>query len=138
MEEWVLMRIIVDTSVLIAVIGNEPERPALISLTAKTTIVAPRSVHWEVGNALSAMLKRKRISLPLARKAIEAYEQIPLQLAEVDIFQALEVANRFGIYAYDAYIIACAMNHHCPLLTLDKGLFQVAKNAALEVLEVQS
>jgi predicted nucleic acid-binding protein len=41
-----------------------------------------------------------------------------------------------GIYAYDAYMIACAQKYRCPLLTLDKGLIRAAKEAGVEVLEV--
>ena len=56
------MRLAVDTSVIIAVIGNEPEKPALIAATQGYDLVAPRSLPWELGNAFSAMLKRNRIT----------------------------------------------------------------------------
>jgi uncharacterized protein with PIN domain len=53
------MRIAVDTSVIIAVIADEPQRIKIIELTKNSTIVAPSSVKWEVGNAFSAMLKNQ-------------------------------------------------------------------------------
>ena len=37
--------------------------------------MAPLSVHWEVGNAFSAMLRRQRVTLPDVLTALEAYRQ---------------------------------------------------------------
>jgi len=130
------MNLVVDTSVIIAVIANEPEKPALVARTQGAELFVPRSLHWEIGNAFSAMLKRQRITLVQAQAAIEIYEQISLNLLDVDLTQALEIAGRLNIYAYDAYIIACALKQNCPLLTLDGGLSYAAKAAGVNVLEV--
>jgi predicted nucleic acid-binding protein len=130
------MNVVVDTSVIIAVIANEPKKAALIAKTQGVDLLAPHSLHWEVGNAFSAMLKRQRITLAQAQAAVAIYEQIPLQLLEVDLTEALQLAEQFNIYAYDAYIIACALNEGSPLLTLDSGLKYAAKAAGLEVWEV--
>jgi hypothetical protein len=56
------MDIVVDTSALIAVIANEPEKPTLVELTSGADLIAPGSVHFEIGNAFSAMLRRRRIT----------------------------------------------------------------------------
>jgi predicted nucleic acid-binding protein len=131
------MNLAVDTSVIIAVIANEPAKGVLIAQTQGAELFAPRSLHWEIGNAFSAMLKRERITLEQAKTAVEIYEQIPLTLIDVDLTQALELASRLNIYAYDAYIIACASNQNCSLLTLDGGLSYAAKAAGVNVLEVK-
>lgn len=130
------MNRIVDTSVIIAVIANEPEKSALIAATQGFDLVAPRSLYWEIGNAFSAMLKRNRVTLAQAEQAVAIYQQIPLQLVDVELKQALELASRLKIYAYDAYVIACALNYSCPLLTLDGGLSYAATAAGVTVLEV--
>ena len=98
-------------------------------------MIAPRSLYWEIGNAFSAMIKRGRITLEQATTAIEIYEQIPINLLDVDLKQALEMVDKHKIYAYDAYMIACALNRNCPLLTLDGGLAYAAKAAGIEVWE---
>jgi len=49
------MELVVDTSAIIAVLVREPLRAALIDVTAGADLLAPPSVHWEVGNAFSAM-----------------------------------------------------------------------------------
>ncbi len=130
------MNLVVDTSVIIAVIANEPEKALLVTQTQGADLFAPRSIYWEIGNAFSAMLRRQRITVEQARAAIEIYIQIPLNLTDVDLVQAVELASRLNIYAYDAYIIACAMNEKCPLLSLDSGLIRAAKAAGVDVLEV--
>lgn len=131
------MDIVVDTSVVIAVIANEPIKAALIPLTTGATLLAPASIYWEIGNAFSAMLKRQRITLAQAQQAIAIYYQIPLRLLDVDLAQAVDLADHLGIYAYDAYIIACALNQKCPILTLDSGLTYAAKRLGVPILEVK-
>jgi hypothetical protein len=41
--------------------------------------------------------------------------------------QAVELSARLNLYAYDAYVIACAMNQRAPILTLDRGLVERAR-----------
>jgi len=39
----------------------------------------------------------------------------------------LKIAEKYSIYAYDAYFLECAGNFNSPLLTLDNRLGNVAK-----------
>ncbi len=130
------MNIVVDTSVLIAVLVNEPERSKIVSLTIGLDLLAPGSVHWEIGNALSAMIKRKAIHGHEVEVVLKAYRQIPIRLVDVDLDRALEIALEQDIYAYDAYIIECARENRCKVLSLDKGLVEAAVKAGVGVLEV--
>jgi len=130
------MELIVDTSVIIAVIANEPEKPALIAATQGFELVAPLSLHWEIGNAFSAMMKRDRITLQEAEAAIEIYRQIPLHFVDVSLKQSLELSHRLKIYAYDAYLIVCALTQGWALLTLDGGLGYASKAAGVTVVKV--
>lgn len=130
------MDITADTSTLIAVVGNEPSRDRAIELTMGHSLIAPSSVHWEVGNALSAMIKRQRITLAQANACVDAYRQIPIRLVSVDLKQSLGLVKRLRIYAYDAYLLVCAMQFGAPLLTLDGPLKTAAAALGIEVLEV--
>jgi predicted nucleic acid-binding protein len=131
------MNVVVDTSVIIAVIANEPEKDILISLTEGADLIAPHSVHWEIGNAFSAMLKRNRITLAQALQAIQAYGKIPIRFVDVELQQTLEIARTANIYAYDAYLIRCALKYRTPLISLDKGLVNSAKQMKVKVMEVK-
>lgn len=130
------MDVTVDASVLIAVIGNEPSRERAIALAAGHSLLAPQSVHWEIGNALSAMLKRQRVSLAQALACIDAYRQIPIRLVDLDLRSALVLAEPLRVYAYDAYLLACARQFHTPLMTLDEPLKAAAATLGISVLEV--
>lgn len=130
------MRIAVDTSAIIAVIADEPERDQLIELTKGSTIVVPPSIKWEIGNAFSAMMKKSRINLQQAIEAIQIYQDISMEVIEINLIDAIRLASKRNIYAYDAYILQCAMEHHIPLITLDRDLAEIARKEGVQVIEV--
>jgi predicted nucleic acid-binding protein len=131
------MNITIDTSALIAIIGNEKSKGGIIDITTGCSLCSPISVHWEVGNALSAMFKRKSINLEQANLALAAYAQIPIKFVDVPLAQTIELTHTHQIYAYDAYIIQCAQTTSTPLLTLDAGLKRVAIQVGIKTLEIQ-
>ena len=44
--------------------------------------------------------------------------------------------GKVNLYAYDAYVICCAMVNRCALISLDTGLVQAAKLAEVDIVEV--
>ncbi len=110
----------------------------MVRLTRGAILVAPPSVHWEVGNALSAMFKRKTIGLDEALTLLDSYAAIPIRLIDLTLKQAVELSAKLNVYAYDAYVIACAVNQRAPILTLDGGLRMRARELNLDVLEVSA
>lgn len=132
------MDIVVDASVIIATIANEPEKDALVRITKGADLIAPPSIHWEIGNAFSAMLKRERISPDQVQEAIDIYYQIPIRLANVESDESLSIAAENKIYAYDAYVIRCALKYQAALLSLDKNLLTVANAMGVKVFEVNT
>jgi Predicted nucleic acid-binding protein, contains PIN domain len=91
------MEIVVDTSVLIAVLTGEATRDHVIARTQGAELLAPGSVHWELGNAFSALLKRRRLKLTEVQAALAAFAQIPIRYVDVDLATALELTDRFGL-----------------------------------------
>jgi predicted nucleic acid-binding protein len=130
------VELVVDTSVLVAVLTGEPTRDQLIARTQGAELLAPASVHWEVGTTFSALLKRRRLRLSEVQAALAAYAQIPIRFVEVELAAALELADRLGLYAYDAYLMACARRQRAPLLTLDARLGRAAQEAGVQVVDV--
>ncbi|MBM4164022.1 MAG: type II toxin-antitoxin system VapC family toxin [Lentisphaerae bacterium] len=130
------MDIVIDTSALLAVIVGEPERDRIVGLTAGHTLLGPGAIPWEVGNAFSAMLKRRRLTLAEAQEGLRIFHTVPLRYVKVDMANVLSLAHQAGLYAYDAYFLDCAFRHAAPLLTLDQGLKQAAKNIGIRLLEV--
>ena len=125
-----------DTSVIVAVIADEPEKKPLIEITRGVELIAPHPVHWEIGNAFSAMLKRNRITPDQALKALQVYGKIPIRFLDVELEQSLKIARELNIYAYDAYIIRCAQRYRSVLVSLDRNLVASAKSMGIQVKEV--
>jgi predicted nucleic acid-binding protein len=122
--------------VLIAVLVSEPERAQIIRQTEGYDLIAPGSVHWEIGNALAALLKRKRITHDQVKVTLLAYEEIPIRFRDIDMQMAMEIAHENDLYAYDAYVIACARENRCALISLDKNLLNAARRAQVSLVEV--
>lgn len=130
------MNIVIDTSVIIAAIANQTHKEKLIELTVGADLIAPSSVHWEIGNAFSVMLKRGRLTLPQILKAVEIYHQIPIRFAEVELADTLRIAAEYNVYTYDAYLLRCASKYSAPLISLDRNLIRVAREMNVGVVEV--
>ena len=130
------MDLVIDTSALVAVIVDEPERAKIIELTAGNTLIGPGSIPWEIGNAFSAMFKRNRLTLVEAKKGLEIFMDIPLRLIEPNFANAISISKRANVYAYDAYFLDCALRQKAPILTLDSRLKAVAQELKISSLEV--
>jgi predicted nucleic acid-binding protein len=83
------------------------------------------------------MLKQKRITLHQALKAIEVYRRIPVRPVEVELEVSLKTAAELNIYAYDAYLLRCAIKYNAPLISLDKNLIELAQGIGVETIEVE-
>jgi predicted nucleic acid-binding protein len=130
------MKIVIDTSAIIAVISNEPNKRRIIEVSTGCELIAPSSVHWEIANAFSAMFKQKRVSLENSIECVEKYKKIPIRFYEVDLVKSLEFSHKLGIYAYDAFLITCSKSYNAPLLTLDKNLNAKGIEAGIKTLEI--
>ena len=130
------MEIVIDTAALLAVLLEEPDRPALLAATTGAVLFAPASLPWEVGNALVAAVRRRRLTPAEAQAGWTAYQTIPIRLVEVDITRAMALATERGLYAYDAYMLELARSRGLPLLTLDANLSDAARLAGIALVEV--
>jgi predicted nucleic acid-binding protein len=129
------MRLVIDTSVLVAVARGEPERARLLELSESQELIAPSVLPYEIGNALIGLCRRRLIS---AEEALELWRSMALatiQLRSVQVVEALKLALAAHIYAYDAYFLQCAREARCPILTLDRRMRSLAAELNLRVLE---
>ncbi len=131
----VCMNIVSDTNIFLAVVLDEPEKGNIIQATSEANVISPEILHYEIGNALTAMVKRKQLTQDESLSAFEAVRLIPVRLVSVDIQEALKLALEHNIYAYDAYFLQCARNLACSLITLDKRMKKVAYELNIEVVE---
>lgn len=130
------MIITIDTSALLAVLFNEQHKPAIIKATQGHDLQAPFSLDAEVGNALSAMFKRGRLSLKDAQLVLAQFDDIPIRRTTLRLIEASKIAYNHNIYAYDAYVLDCARQYRTPLLSLDNQLKIIGEKLELNVLEI--
>lgn len=129
------MIIIADTNTFIAVALNEPEKGMIIRLTEGHDLVAPEVLPFEIGNALTAMMKRNVLKAGEVILAWDIVQHIPVDLRRIDIGAALNIAIQYNIYAYDAYFLECALDLRSPLLTLDRQMKGIAQKIGIQVME---
>ena len=129
------MQFVIDASAILAVLLREPQRDALVSATMSAALLTPASTPWEIGNALVAGWRRKRLTLEQMIAAWTSFQAIPLRLVEVDVHRSLRLAVEHGLYAYDAYVLEAALVRRIPMLTLDQALTRAAGQAGVALVE---
>jgi predicted nucleic acid-binding protein len=107
----------------------------IIQITEGCDLAAPDVLPFEIGNALTAMMKKGTLHSDEIQISWEFIQQIPVELKRIDIKSALNIAATFNIYAYDAYFLECAGSLKCPLITLDQGIQRIAQEIGILVLE---
>ncbi|MDZ7718904.1 MAG: type II toxin-antitoxin system VapC family toxin [Balneolaceae bacterium] len=130
------MIITIDTSALLSVLLNEKHKQSIIKATQECDLQAPFSLDAEVGNALSAMFKRGRLSLKEAQQVLVQFDDIPIRRTKLRLNEATKIAYNHNIYAYDAYVLDCARQYRSPLLSLDNHLKKIGEKLELNILEV--
>lgn len=130
------MLILVDANIFLSVILNEPEKTKIIKLTLNSELISANVLPFEIGNALSAMGKQKRLSKDEIFSCYSIYQQIPIRLVSTELKTALEIALKNNIYAYDAYYLEIAKRLNAPILTLDQKMIEVANRINIRTLEV--
>jgi predicted nucleic acid-binding protein len=127
------MKIVSDASAFLAVVLSEDDRKWIVEKTAGSALIAPDVLPYEIANALSAMKKRGRLTDQEALKAFNISQGIPVSLVPVKIHDALKIAIKFSIYAYDAFYMQCCLEAKLPLISLDKRMREVAKSLSIKV-----
>ena len=103
------MDLVIDTSVLLAVRMEEPTKPRLIEITQSADPIAPNSLPFEIVNALSGLVRRKRIDAVVSLQLWQIWRTMPIQLRAVDFKAVVELTGNLQIYAYDALFLQCAI-----------------------------
>src|SRR5580704_658358 len=113
---------VVDASALGAVLFIEPAADAVAAQLHDATLVAPHLLGYEIANAC---LKKIRGN-PEQRAAIlvqfAGWDQIGIELLEVNHQDLPQLAEEFGLSTYDASYLWLAGQLDSELVTLDRRL----------------
>ena len=129
------MEIVSDASAFLAVVLNEADREWVIEKTSGCGIIAPEVLPYEIGNALIAVRRKGRLTDREVLGAFDTAQSIAVRLVSVNIHDALKIATRFNIYAYDAYYVQCCLENKLPLMSLDGRMCEVARKLGIKVVE---
>lgn len=129
------MEIVSDASVFLSIALDENDRGWIIEKTAGCDIISPEVLPYEIGNALIAVSRKGRLKDREILRAFDISQKIPVRLVPVKIFDAMKIAVRFNIYAYDAYYVQCCIENKLPLISLDTRMCDVAKKLGIKVVE---
>src|SRR5574337_65372 len=129
------MEIVTDASIFLAVVLDEADRKWVIEKTAGYVAVSPEVLPYEIGNALIAVRKKGRLNDREILRAFDISQRIAVRLVPVKIHDAMKLAVRFNIYAYDGYYLQCCLENKLPLLSLDGRMCDIAKRLEIQVVE---
>ena len=129
------MEIVADASAFLAVVLNESNRDWIIQKTAGKGIVSPEILPYEIGNALIAVKRKGRLNDREILRAFDLSQRIAVRLVSVKIHEAIKIAARFNIYAYDAYYLQCCIENKLSLISLDDRMCDIAGSLGIKVVE---
>jgi predicted nucleic acid-binding protein len=98
--------------------------------------LAPSVLPYEIGNALTRLKKRQILNDKQIIAVYGDFLKIPLRFLDIDIENALTIACKYTIYAYDAYYLETAYRLNLTLLTLDALMKKTALDLNVRILEV--
>ena len=112
---------VVDCSVLSAVLFEEVMRDQALQRLAGRTLHAPTLIDHELA---SVAVKKKRLGWPVESiaAALADYASHALQLHRIDVSVQAALAERYDLSAYDAAYLALAAALMAPLATFDRKL----------------
>lgn len=129
------MEIVSDASAFLAVALNEADREWIVDKTAGCRVISPEVLPYEIGNALIAVKRKGRLNDREILRAFDISQRIAVRLVAVKIRDAMKLALRFNIYAYDAYYLQCCIENKLPLLTLDGRMGDIAGSLEIKTVE---
>jgi predicted nucleic acid-binding protein len=127
------MDIVSDASAFLAVVLDEESRGWVIERTSDCTLVSPEILPYEIANALIAVKRKGRLTNREVLKAFDISQGIPVKLVSVSVRDALRIAVKHSIHAYDAFYLQCCIETKLPLISLDNRMCDVARSLSLKV-----
>ena len=127
------MDIVSDASAFLAVVLDEKSREWVVERTSDCSVVSPEVLPYEIANALIAVKRKGRLTDREILRAFDVSQRIPVKLVSVRVRDALRIAVKHGIHAYDAFYLQCCIETKLPLISLDNRLCEVATSLSIKV-----
>ena len=117
-----MSELVIDASCILEFLLNKTNKDSVVKTVGSARLVAPSCLPFEVGNAISKLIKRKLISIYDGVSVYHEFTRIPMRMMEPDISNAIVIAGETESYAYDSYYISLAKQLSLPLFTMDETM----------------
>lgn len=113
---------VVDASALGALLFGEPDGAAIAELLRGASLIAPALLPFEVANVCVKKMRRHTDQRDALLAAFGMLVRMEVGVIEVDQGEAILLAERSGLTAYDASYLWLARRMGAELVTLDRQL----------------
>ncbi|MCK6556405.1 type II toxin-antitoxin system VapC family toxin [Candidatus Binatia bacterium] len=117
--------LVIDCSLLAAVLFDEPERDQALGHMAGRELFAPHLLDFEIAGV--ALKKSRQGLAEVAACGLADYVALSLSQRRVDIEAQVALALRYDLSTYDAAYLCLAGELNAPLATLDRRLGEAAR-----------
>ena len=117
-----MSELVIDASCILEFLLNQTNKDSVVKTVGSARLVAPSCLPFEIGNALSKLIKRKLISIYDGVSVYHEFARIPMRMMEPDIPNSIVIAGETESYAYDSYYISLAKQLSLPLYTMDEKM----------------
>jgi len=136
------MAFVVDASVALKwFLADEEARDESLALLRSISDANRPVVPWlwfyEIGNALTVAVRRKRIAPEQLYEILEMLEQMPIDIDAADRIALLRLphlARKHGLTTYDAAYLDLALREKLPVATSDEALRKAASAEGVALL----
>lgn len=127
-----LPKAVLDASILIQTLVREKNTDIALKLVSMlNAIYVPSLVLYEIGNALVILTHKNLITKEDAIRKFKSFSSIPtLNIKEISLSRAIDMAIELKITLYDATYLALALEADAPLVTADEELYEKGKTMA--------
>ncbi len=117
-----MKRVVVDASVAIKWIVQEPDTPHALQLVARSHLIAPDLLLAEFANVLSTKIRKGEFNLGSVDRAVEVLQNARLAFSPMEPLMPMSIrlAQRLQHPAYDCFYLALAQAEGCLLVTADQ------------------
>jgi predicted nucleic acid-binding protein len=117
---------VVDASAIAAIVFQEPDASETHDRLVDSVPAAPGLLWFELTNVCRTKLRQFPDQRETLLNQFSAGMEIPIEAHEVDFLEALALAERFRLTAYDASYLWLARELDAELVTLDQCLARAA------------
>lgn len=117
-----MTRLVIDASVAFEYLLRTPLGLSVAESIESASLVAPELMDAEVLSALRRAVFRGRLDEARARIVVEDLGVWPVERMSHRALARFAWRYHRNVSAYDAFYVAAAHAHHCPLLTADGRL----------------